>query len=257
MTPRTRRELCAVRDCDQYQESRGWCGAHYQRIKRTLSPYLRDDPDYGGPPRRPSRVPEHESMEAKFLALVTVTENGCWEWGGPTATNGDGLLLWCQERTTAHRYAWERVHGPIPTGRHLTNPSGCRCANPSHRELSPLGRGSTIRERRHATAEEKFWALTKKTEGCWEWEGPVRREDGVPQLTFRSKTTSALRFAWDLHHPEDQVARMFAVKTTCGNRCVRPEHLVQVYLGDLIKKSWEDRSQTPTPRPTSTPQESR
>lgn len=87
-----------------------------------------------------------------------------------------------------------------------------------------------------AGIEEKFWALVTKTEDCWVWNGP-RREDGAPMLPWGGGRIAAHRYAWDLHHPEDTLTRMFVVQWTCAGGCVNPEHLVKRYIGDVQKEA--------------------
>lgn len=60
--------------------------------------------------------------------------DGCWNWNGTRNGYGYGVFLMPGEKPVrAHRYAFERVHGPIPDGlvvmHSCDNPA---CVNPAH-----------------------------------------------------------------------------------------------------------------------------
>jgi hypothetical protein len=61
--------------------------------------------------------------------------DGCTEWLGGKYRGGYGQFRWNGRSGRAHRFAYERVHGPIPEGLQLDhlcrNPS---CVNPAHLE---------------------------------------------------------------------------------------------------------------------------
>lgn len=72
---------------------------------------------------------------SRFWAKVRAAESGCWEWVGATS-DGYGHFQWQGRNVRAHRYLWERVRGPIPTGLvidHLCR--NRRCVNPNHLEV--------------------------------------------------------------------------------------------------------------------------
>lgn len=63
-------------------------------------------------------------------------ETGCWEWQGPRGGGGYGKLRVNNRYVSAHRWAYERVNGPVPTG--MTLDHLCRnrlCCNPEHLEV--------------------------------------------------------------------------------------------------------------------------
>jgi len=64
----------------------------------------------------------------RFDAMFKVSETGCWEWQGSLDKDGYGLF-WDgekQKNARAHRFAYERLHGP------LGNLQAChRCDNPA------------------------------------------------------------------------------------------------------------------------------
>lgn len=72
----------------------------------------------------------------ELAALVFVTERGCWEWQGQRLKSGYGHY----KRTTAHRWVYERLVGPIPAGLQIDHLCRNRpCVNPAHLEpVTPL-----------------------------------------------------------------------------------------------------------------------
>lgn len=70
--------------------------------------------------------------------IERVTESGCWLWMGSKSYKGYGMI---SQRvgsrrsvpTTAHRWMWEQVNGPIPIGRFVCHRCDVReCVNPAH-----------------------------------------------------------------------------------------------------------------------------
>lgn len=118
---------CTVDGCKKNQRTRGWCGAHYQRWRRT------GDPLGGGPDRVAPIWSAEETMRHHGWV---VTSGGCWEWQGGINHNGYGLVTFRTVKYLAHRFAYTLWAGPIPADtllRHsCDNPP---CINPEH--LSP------------------------------------------------------------------------------------------------------------------------
>ncbi len=73
------------------------------------------------------------------------------------------------------------------------------------------------------TLADRLWARVSRTEGCWEWTGPVS-DHGWGYISDRGRMRLVHRVSYELAFgpiPEGQV-----VHHTCGNaRCVRPDHL--------------------------------
>ena len=154
---------CSIEGCERPLKSRGWCGAHYQRWFRY------GDPEGNGNirPRDPAaacsvsecdspvetsgicnmhriRAKRHGDPEVRLTAetpedafrMYVKREGDCHVWTGTRYVSGYGRVKWQGKPIRAHRYAYERDHGPIPDGlvvRHkCDNPP---CVNPEHLEI--------------------------------------------------------------------------------------------------------------------------
>lgn len=95
----------------------------------------------------------------KHLDLHAPT--GCWIWHGSCDDDGYGRFKVGPRTVHAHRYAFEQVFGPIPTGKVLRHTCHCRqCCNPEHvipgthqeNIADRQARGSTARGERNGRA---------------------------------------------------------------------------------------------------------
>lgn len=95
---------------------------------------------------------------SRLLARVEIDEAGCWNWQGRRDKRGYGKFSRGrvgEGNVSTHRFAYERLVGPIPDGLHLDhlcrNP---RCCNPDHLEpvtcRENLLRGDTFQARNAA-----------------------------------------------------------------------------------------------------------
>lgn len=74
---------------------------------------------------------EERSVEA-FWRKVEKTPS-CWLWRGQVGNRGYGLVKRLQRVRTAHRMAWELIHGPVPDGLCVCHHCDVRnCVNPDH-----------------------------------------------------------------------------------------------------------------------------
>lgn len=68
-----------------------------------------------------------------FDFYVQENESGCWIWTGTKDRKGYGRTVQNGIKHLAHRFAWEREHGPVPPGlfvcHHCDTPS---CVRPDH-----------------------------------------------------------------------------------------------------------------------------
>ena len=71
-----------------------------------------------------------QRFESSFTRLGP---SDCWEWTASRNDSGYGRIYVDGKQVRAHRYAWERVHGPIPHGLVIDHLCFNRaCVNPSH-----------------------------------------------------------------------------------------------------------------------------
>jgi hypothetical protein len=69
-----------------------------------------------------------------FMSMVEpVTESGCWIWMGPLVGDGYGKFWEGPRSVRAHRWIFERVHGPVPLGAVVCHRCDVSCCvNPAH-----------------------------------------------------------------------------------------------------------------------------
>lgn len=133
---------CTIPSCDRSHEARGYCRPHYERWKR------HGDPLAG---RTRTRSPE-ESFEQR---TERDPRTGCLLWTGTTTPNGYGLIWDGDTNAYAHRYAWEREHGPIPEGMKLDHRDHCpkTCCETAHLRLAT--NAENVRNRAGATKSNR------------------------------------------------------------------------------------------------------
>lgn len=113
---------CSIEDCGRKRETaKGWCLLHYKRWKR-----------HGDPLKRLRK--RFQTPEESFKARTEETAEGCIIWTGEVWRNGyGGINIPGGRKTGAHRYAWERVNGRIPEGKHIDHTCfNRRCVNVEH-----------------------------------------------------------------------------------------------------------------------------
>lgn len=131
--------VCSVEGCGGKHVAIGLCSLHYQRQWLITHPRQPTEPR----PKKPQTV---RSNEAFFWARVN--PNGpipsfrpdlgpCWIWTVVPNTDGYARFTLLPERRTigAHRFSYELLVGPIPSG--LVPDHLCRvrnCVNPHHLE---------------------------------------------------------------------------------------------------------------------------
>jgi hypothetical protein len=86
-----------------------------------------------------------KTTEQRFWEKVEWRANGCLEWVGAIGWSRPefgkhrglpyGRFYWNQRLGMAHRYAYERVHGPVPAGLEIDHKChNTRCVNDEHLE---------------------------------------------------------------------------------------------------------------------------
>jgi hypothetical protein len=115
---------CTIAGCEKAARRRGWCTAHYTRWRR------HGDPLGGALPRGLDR-------ESYFWAKVEKKGHlGCWVWTGAINPKGYGTFNTGETTTTAHRYAYELLVGPVPEEMQLDHICRVRaCVRPTHLEV--------------------------------------------------------------------------------------------------------------------------
>jgi len=111
-------KTCSIDGCNSKSHGRGYCNKHYLRWWRLGDPQIVKTPIYATP---------EESFAAR-----TEWQGNCLIWTG-TSSSGYGSLRVNGKMRKAHRYAWERVNGPIPDGLFIDHMCYNRlCVNPDH-----------------------------------------------------------------------------------------------------------------------------
>ena len=123
MVPKT----CSIEGCDTKAQRRGMCDKHYRRWKK-----------HGNPQHHGGRGPA-ASNDARFWSKVDKgAPAGCWEWTAALHQHGYGIFSLRVDKhnwktVRAHRYAWEKLRGPVPPGMQLDHVCHNRkCLNPDH-----------------------------------------------------------------------------------------------------------------------------
>ena len=129
MTEHNKR-LCSIVGCDKTYLARGWCAKHYTRWLN------HGDPEF-------VTFVITETPEEAF-ALRTEWQGDCLIWTGTKTKEGYGRIHVNGKSQLVHRYAWERVNGPIPEGMFIDHKDHCdeACVNVDHLRLATNAQNS-------------------------------------------------------------------------------------------------------------------
>ena len=125
---------CKVDGCEKPRKARGWCSKHHGRWR------AHGDPQVGA-----SRfaTPE-EAFLARTEPIVGAPAHIIWT--GALTGDGYGRLRVNGRTVPAHRYSWEREHGPVPAGMFIDHMCFERaCVNPEHLRLATISQNNANR----------------------------------------------------------------------------------------------------------------
>ena len=122
--PINHKERCQDPSCDKWAWANGYCNYHQQRLKKLG--LIKKKRIFG-------------DDLARFHTKYKVNpETGCWEWIGFIHPRGYGQFgVWTEGKTyRAHKFAYERLVGPIPDGMIVRHKCDVKiCVRPDHLEL--------------------------------------------------------------------------------------------------------------------------
>lgn len=121
---------CSIEGCERKFYARGWCRLHYNRWLSNGDPLVAAE-QYSDP---------DESFAARIRRDPAT---GCLVWTGRKNRGGYGQMYVGNDSVPVHRYAWERVNGPVPDGMCLDHVCYNRaCAEVSHLRIATLAQNS-------------------------------------------------------------------------------------------------------------------
>lgn len=116
-------KVCCVDGCESEHYGHGYCNLHYQRWRKHGDTFTTE---------------RHFTNEERFAAY-TREYGDCLLWTAALDEWGYGVI-WLEggKHEKAHRYAWERVNGPIPDGMEIDYKYHCdrSCVNTEHLRLA-------------------------------------------------------------------------------------------------------------------------
>lgn len=123
-------QTCSVEGCSKHVHARGWCQMHYRRWKTHDTT---------------SVVTSSHNAEETFLARVQ-RQNECLIYLSVQKEARYIQMAYRGKRVQVHRYAWERVNGPIPAGMYIDHIChNTRCVNTEHLRLATPQQNSAHR----------------------------------------------------------------------------------------------------------------
>lgn len=133
----------------------------------------------------------------RFASYVpTRGRDECWPWRGAVTHNGYGRFRTSAGTIRAHRWAWERLNGPIPPGLLVCHHCDTRsCVNPAHlfigtqkeniADRDAKGRGiDGTRNGKNKLSPETVRAIRARTRWAFGDQARLARELGVTSTTL-------------------------------------------------------------------------
>lgn len=146
---------CSIEQCPRPHYGRGYCRQHWRRWRDS------------GDPMGTGRV-HYATPEEAFAAHAT-PDGDCVIWTGTLHTAGYGNLRVNGAKMLAHRYAWQRVHGPLDPSIFLDH----RCHRPAcvkveHlRPATPKQNVEHVRGPRRDNTSGYLGVYWDKSRGAW------------------------------------------------------------------------------------------
>jgi hypothetical protein len=112
--------ICSIEDCSKAHYGRGYCRQHWRRWRDS------------GDPNGTGRV--HYGTPEEAFAAHAKPVGDCIIWTGTIQPPGYGNLMVDGRKMLAHRYAWQRVKGPLDPAVFLDH----RCHVPACVKISHL-----------------------------------------------------------------------------------------------------------------------
>ena len=190
----------------------------------------------------------------RFWRFVQKSDDpeACWLWTGTCYSNGYAAFWDGRKKTSAFRFAYIMVHGPIPSDHEVHHKCGIRkCVNISHLEavthrtnmIYHIQDGRTMKsqpmvEKRSSDPRIRFFSFVDKNEsdGCWEWTGSTR--NGYGRFAVNGRLISSHRYSYELVY--GPIPHSLQVDHLCKNtKCQNPEHmeLVTQYENNMRSSS--------------------
>jgi hypothetical protein len=146
-----------------------WCGCGL----KTKRPRWNNNAigQVGGQPRRyiigHNVKPKQESRrrDVEYVPQDRGYDTPCWIWQGCLNQWGYGVKRNGKKLPHAHRYYWERVHGPIPRG--LVMHHECRtkdCVNPAHLSVMTVTEHSIMHAAEQGFGGKTRWGSREETD---------------------------------------------------------------------------------------------
>lgn len=148
-------KTCSIENCGLAHQAKGFCDKHYRRFKKT------------GDPTSARKLAS--STEEAFTIRSIQTETGCYRWDGAVDTTGYAIMADACRKMGAHRYAWERVNGPIPDGKVIDHICGTRsCTKVEHLRITTQKQNCENRSALSANNTSGYRGVSRaKRSGKW------------------------------------------------------------------------------------------
>ncbi len=162
---------------------------------------------------KPSRHGESDNAYWSRFVLrcadhISVRENGCWDWSGPTSPTGLPLIK-VRPHSFGVRKGLAACSAPV-----YEYCSSKTCVNPAHQPHVDF------MDPRDRVAE---WTKKNSASGCWEWTGS-KGTCGYGHINVAGRTVTASRYAYEAFVAPIPTGQ--SVLHHCDNpACCNPEHL--------------------------------